>query len=110
MISGTKIFYKLDLKDAFNQVLVNKEHQRFTAFKCPNGILEYKAMPVGLRNAPAVFQRMINQVLGCSIGVCCVAYMDDILVFSCSKEHHTADVRKVLAALSKVWLHLKLSY
>ena len=101
MISGAKIFSKLDLKDAFNQVPVKKEHQRFTAFKCPKGIFEYKVMPFGLRNAPAVFQRMIDQVLGCLIGVCCVAYMDDILVFSRLKEQHTADVRKVLAALSK---------
>ena len=70
MISGAKIFSKLDLKDAFNQVPVKKEHQRFTAFKFPKGIFEYKVMPFGLRNAPAVFQRMIDQVLGCLIGVC----------------------------------------
>lgn len=94
IISGTKIFSKLDLKDAFNQVPVKKEHQRFTAFKCPKGIFEYKVMPFGLRNAPAVFQRMIDQVLGCLIGVCCVAYMDDILVFSCLKEQHTADTAR----------------
>ena len=109
MILGANIFSKLDLKDAFNQVPVKREHQSFTAFKFPKGIFEYKVMPFGLRNAPAVFQRMINQVLGCLIGVCCVAYMDDILVFSRSKEQHTADVCKVLAALSKAWLHLKLS-
>ena len=70
IISGATIFSKLDLKDAFNQILVKKEHQKFTAFKCPKGIFEYKLMLFGLRNAPTVFQRMIDQVLGNLVGIC----------------------------------------
>ena len=107
MITGSVIFSKLDLKDAFNQIPVKKEHQKFTAFKCPRGVFEYKVMPFGLRNAPAVFQRMIDTVLGMLVGVCCVAYMDDILVFSPSREQHTKDFVKVLSALSRHNLKLK---
>ena len=69
MISGSTIFSKLDLTDALNKILVKKEHQKFTAFKCPKGIFEYKVMPFGLRNAPAVFQKMIDQVLGSLVGI-----------------------------------------
>ena len=54
MISGATIFSKLDLKDAFNQILVKREHQKFTTFKCPKGVFEYKVMPFGLHNPPAV--------------------------------------------------------
>ena len=107
MISGSTIFSKLDLTDAFNQIPVKKEHQKFTAFKCPKGIFEYKVMPFGLRNAPAVFQRMIDQVLGSLVGICCIAYMDDILVFSPTRKQHVKDVCKVMAALSEAQLHLK---
>ena len=42
MITGSVIFSKLDLKDAFNQIPVKKEHQKFTAFKCPQGYLSTK--------------------------------------------------------------------
>ena len=48
MIAGSSVFSKLDLKDAFNQILVKKEHQKFTAFKCTKGVFEYKVMPFGL--------------------------------------------------------------
>ena len=109
MIAGSYIFSKLDLKDAFNQIPVKKEHQKFTAFKCTKGVFEYKVMPFGLRNAPAVFQRMIDQVLGNLVGLCCVAYMDDILVFSKSHHQHSKDLQKVLHALSNAKLYLKAS-
>ena len=50
---------------------------------------------------------MIDDVLGKLVGVFCVAYMDDILVFSPTCEQHTLDVKKVLTALSIHKLHLK---
>lgn len=82
MITGAKVFSKFDLKDAFNQIPVLPEHLKYTAFKCHKGVFEYKIMPFGMLNAPAVFQRMINHLLGYLVGVCCVAYMDDILFYS----------------------------
>lgn len=109
MITGCKFFTKLDLKDAFNQIPVKKEHQQFTAFKCHVGVYEYKVMPFGLRNAPAVFQRMISSILGNQIGICCLAYMDDILVFSQNRDNHIRDVKSVLETLQENDLRLKLS-
>ena len=73
----------------------------------PHGVFEYKVMPFGLRNDPAVFQRMIDDALGELVGICCVAYMDNILVFSPTLEQHNLDVKKVLRALANHKLHLK---
>ena len=64
-------------------------------------------MPFGLCNAPAVFHQMIDTVLRMLVGVCCVVYMDDILVFSPSCEQHTKVIAKVLFALSSNGFKLK---
>ena len=65
-ISGSKVYSKIDLKDAFHQVPVVDSCCPYTAFKCKFGMFEYATMPFGLKNAPAVFQRMINNTLGLS--------------------------------------------
>ena len=107
-ISGSKVYSKINLKDAFHQVPVMDSCCPYTAFKCKFGVFEYTTMPFGLKNAPAVFQRM-TKTLGPLLGSCCVAYMDDILVFSPLEEQHKLDLEKVLSALSSQSLVLKRS-
>jgi len=53
-------------------------------------------MPFRLSNAPAVFQRFINDVLEGLLDVCAIGYIDDILVYSNSLEEHKDHVREVL--------------
>ena len=55
MISGAKVFSKLDLKDAFNQIPISVSDCYLTAFKCKFGVYEYFVMPFGLKNAPSMF-------------------------------------------------------
>lgn len=64
-------------------------------------------MPFGLRKAPAVFQKMIGNVMGYLLVSFCAAYMNDILIFSKDRSQHTNDVKKVLDALSSSYLRLK---
>ena len=66
-------------------------------------------MPFGLKNAPAVFQRIINTVLQKQIGKTCFAYLDDVIVFSENPEDHEKHVEDVLVALEKANLKLKSS-
>ena len=56
-------------------------------------------MPFGLVNAPATFQSHINGALRDYLDVLCIAYLDDILIYSDNEEDHTEHVRKVLAKL-----------
>ncbi|KAJ0126860.1 hypothetical protein HZ326_30036 [Fusarium oxysporum f. sp. albedinis] len=56
-------------------------------------------MPFGLTNAPAVFQRIITNVLREYLDIFVVCYLDDILIFSDTDEEHTEHVHKVLKAL-----------
>lgn len=45
-------------------------------------------MPMGMKNVPATFQRVIDHVLRDFIGKTCVIYLDDILIFSTSLQEH----------------------
>src|SRR5258707_8523301 len=62
-------------------------------------------MPFGLSNAPAAFQRFINEVLGDLMDVCMVGYLDDILIYSNSLEDHRDHVHEVLCHLCMAGLY-----
>jgi hypothetical protein len=93
------MFTKIDLKAAFNLLRVAKGHEWKTAFRTPWGLYEYLVMPFGLANAPACFQRFIQFVLREFLSVSCYVYIDDILVFSKTREEHQQHVTQVLQCL-----------
>jgi len=65
-------------------------------------------MPFGLRNAPSVFQRFIQDVLYDAIGIFVQVYLDDIIIYSKSLDEHIQHVRKILSLLIKNGLYVKL--
>ena len=105
-VGGSKVMTKLDLAKGFYQVEVEPLSQEKTAFICPFGKYQFCRMPFGLKNAPAVFQRLMEVVLrGCYH--CSAPYIDDIIVFSESVEEHVQHLRCVLAALRRFGLTIK---
>ena len=77
-----------------------------TAFISPIGKFSFKRMPFGLKNALAVFQRTMEEVLrGCYH--CSAPYIDDILVFSKDGKEHEGHLREVLDALGSHGLTIK---
>ena len=62
----------------------------------------------GLTNSPATFQTMMNNIFKDLIDKGHVAiYMDDILIYTQTIEHHRAVVTQVLDILWRHWLYLK---
>jgi len=96
---GAKIFSKIDLAQAYHQIRMKDSDISKTAFTTKNGSYEYTVMPFGLCNAPSVFQRAITQALEGLIGITCVAYLDDILIYSKNEEQHDKHVREILDRL-----------
>src|SRR6266481_9837405 len=91
-----RIYSKIDLKHAYHLVHIAEGDEPKTAFRTHYGSYEWRVMPFRLSNAPAAFQRFINEVLGDLMDVCMVGYLDDILVYSDSLEDHWNHVWEVL--------------
>jgi len=109
-LGGCKYFSTLDLKSGYWQIRVHPDSQEKTAFITHQGLYEFRVMPFGLMNAPAVFQRLMQQVLmglNPKNGPDWVAvYLDDILVFSRTLEEHKDHLKQVFKRLGEVGLKL----
>ncbi len=77
-------FTKLDLRNAYHLVRIREGDEWKTAFNTPRGHFEYRVLPFGLSNAPAVFQALVNDLLRDMLNQFIYVYLDDILIFSLS--------------------------
>ncbi len=106
-LSGAKLYTKLDIQHAYNQVQVAEGEEWKTAFCTRYGHYEYTVMPFGLANAPVTFQSYINTMLRPYLDVFVTAYLDNIAVYSNMVEEHRKIVCTVLEVLLKAGLYLK---
>ena len=104
-----KVFTKFDIIAAFNEIRMAKGDEEKTAFLTRYGLFEYTVMPFGLCNAPSTFQAFINETLREYLDVFCSAYLDDILIYSNSKEEHVGHVKMVLEKLKQASLYLDIN-
>ena len=89
----------LDLQAGYWQIRVRTEDRDKTAFICPFGLYRFTRMPFGLRNAPAMFQRLIDRFKAGLPDVTLLGYLDDLIVISKDFEKHLKDLRQVLERL-----------
>ncbi|KAB5595388.1 Transposon Tf2-7 polyprotein [Ceratobasidium theobromae] len=106
-LKNAKVFSKLDLRWGFNNVRIKEGDEWKTAFRTKEGLFEYKVMPFGLKNAPATFQRFMNELFADLLDDYVVVYIDDILIYSKDHEEHTKHVREVLKRLREAHLFCK---
>jgi hypothetical protein len=91
-----KYFLRIDIISAFNNVRMKEGHKKLTAFLTRFGLFESLVMLFGLTRALATFQRFINDPLCDYLNQFCSVYLDDILIYSKTREEHEEHVRKVL--------------
>lgn len=108
-LSGNVFFTTLDLASGYYQVPMANDSRHLTAFVTPDGHYEFKRMPFGLANAPAVFQRTMNKILGTRRFTTALAYMDDLLVPSKSVEEGFQRLEDILQLFQEAGLTLNLS-
>ncbi|KAL5515018.1 hypothetical protein EMCRGX_G000127 [Ephydatia muelleri] len=107
LLGGASYFSTLDLASGYWQVEVDPLDREKTAFITPFGLHQFRVMPFGLSNAPATFQRLMEQVLAGLHWSTCLVYLDDIIVFSRTVADHLDQLRDVFTSLKNAGLTLK---
>eukprot|EP00798_Chlamydomonas_sp_ICE-L_P010603 gene10603-biopygen8171 len=90
-------------------IQISDEDAPKTAFTTPLGQYEFKVLGMGLANAPATFQAVMNKIFAPYLHKFVVVYLDDILVYGRNPEEHAANLEKVLQVLQDEELYAKLS-
>ncbi len=101
------VFSSLDFAMAYYQVSVKPADVEKMAFITHVNLYEMVKMPFGLCNAPSTYQRLIISVFQDLIGRICLAYLDDVIVFSKRRDGHVNDLRAVLDRIRDAGLKLK---
>ncbi|KAJ9541044.1 hypothetical protein OSB04_027550 [Centaurea solstitialis] len=108
-LQGAKYFSKIDLRSGYHQLRIRDRDIPKTAFRTRYGHYEFIVMPFGLSNAPAVFMDLMNRTFKDHLDEFIIVFIDDILVYSKSKEDHEAHLRITLETLQSKKLYAKFS-
>jgi hypothetical protein len=108
-LKGACVFSKIDLHSGYHQLKIHASDIPKTAFTTRYGLYEYTVMSFGLTNAPSYFMYLMNKVFMEFLDKFVVVFIDDILVFSKTKEEHVEHLRLVLQKLREHKLYAKRS-
>jgi len=108
-LNDARIFSKIDLRFGYHQVRIRYEDINMTTFIVRYGHYEFTLVPFGLSNAPTIFMCLMNGVFREYIEKFVIVFLDEILVYSKSKEEHENHMRMVLQVLREHQLYSKLS-
>ncbi|GJS81397.1 putative reverse transcriptase domain-containing protein [Tanacetum coccineum] len=97
---------------AFDRVIIDKEFEKsIPKYRIQNldDHYEFQVMPFGLTNAPAVFMDLMNRVCKPYLDKFVIVFIDDILIYSKSKQEHAEHLKLILELLKKEQLYAKFS-
>ncbi len=108
----------LDLPSAYIQVRMSDDGPQDDSIAAtalqgltPNGascLLEMLATGYGLCNAPAIFSRLVNHVLEPYVNIFAIVYLDDIYIYSETREQHIKHLRLFRQKLREHQLFIKM--
>ncbi|UYV69914.1 hypothetical protein LAZ67_7001174 [Cordylochernes scorpioides] len=105
-LKGANIYSTIDLKAGYWQIGIDVADREKTAFITPDGLFEFKVMPFGLCNAPATFERMMDNLLKGLRWTICLCYLDDVVIFADNFPDHLRRLEVVLNCFKRAGLKL----
>ena len=100
-----KIWSVIDMTNSFFQTRVHPDDVHLTAVTTPFGLYEWLAMPMGLRNSPAIHQHHMTAALREHLGKICHIYLDDIIIWSNTIAEHVKHIDLIMDSLRKARLY-----
>ena len=100
-VRSSKVFTKIHLRGAYNNLRISPGDEWKTAFHTQYGSFEFLVMQYGLANAPASYERFMKLVFADILDKFAVVHLNDILIFSTNSDEHKDNVREVLTCLRK---------
>ncbi|KAI4293299.1 hypothetical protein PAPHI01_2573 [Pancytospora philotis] len=98
-MQGARYFTLVDLKNGYFQIAIRDSDCHKTAFKFEHTLYEWSRMPMGYKNAPALFQRIMDTVLNERLGRGVNVYLDDIVIYGRTKTEHDDNAHWVFQRL-----------
>jgi hypothetical protein len=108
-LSGAQWFTKLDFSAGYHQIRMASGDEYKTAFHTHQGLYKFLVMPLGLTNAPATFQSLMNTLFAALLRKGVLVFMDDILIYSRTLDDHVRLLKEVLEILQQNQFLLKCS-
>ena len=108
-LEGARVFSKIDPRLGYHQLKIRSEDFPKIAFRTRYGHYEFLVMPFGLTNSPAAFMDLMNRIFQPYLDQFVIVFIDDILIYSGSKEDHEEHLRVVLQILRENLLYAKFS-
>ena len=100
-LKNAKVFTKIDIWQVFYKLQMAADSEDYTTFSCRFGAFKWKVLPFEITRGPASWQRFINNMLWEYFNKFCIAYFDNILIYSSNLREHKEHVQQVLAKLRK---------
>ena len=98
-LSGTTVFSKLDVKDGFWSIHLDKPSFYLTTFNSHKGCYQYLHMTFGLKMSQHVFQMYMDEITNRLPGI--IAICDDICVYWKKREEHDTHLLQLMKTASK---------
>ena len=100
-LQGAKVFSKIELRSRYHQLRIRASDVPKIVFRTRYGHYEFLVMSFGLTNSPAALMDLMNRVFRPDLDSFVIGFIDDILIYSRSREEHEQHLRVVLQTFER---------